>query len=381
MTKIVFHFLIATMMILLSVSCQEQSIVIHKGEKLVTELNIKKDSILLSADSVSWNGNFFSTKDYIGFADTYYCSILKFERNTGKYLGRVLGKGKSSDEIPEFMYAYPLTNDDSKIILVGSSLDITIYNDTENVIEYRGFLDFGWNKGSKDDFSSFYVYNVMEMTDLGIDIYNAEDDFIIFPLSFVNRNLSKVNRERYLKGSIWGKYSLKEKKFKNLMGKYPDRYMNHPSPNFEYFRSTPYGEDYLACHTTDSLIYVYDKNMNKVKYTFGYEFEDADRSYTGDNYENGMDYMMDDMKRVSVNASLLCTEKFIIRSCFHKILNEQEAFTSFQLYDCTNMNLIAEQKIKGIIQFVNADDKKIYGVNVKPNKDDKYYLYTFEIGN
>lgn len=379
MKKISFHFLIAAMTVLFSVSCREQTTAIHKGERHIVGLDIRKDSFLLSADSVSWNGNFFATSDYIGFADKYYCSILKFDKNTGQYLGRVLGKGKSSLEVPEFMYAYPLANDDSRIILVGSSLDVSIYNDAENVMEYRGLLDFGWDKGSKDDYASPYVYNVMEMSDFGIDIYAGEGNTIILPLSFVNRNLTEINGERYRKGAIWGKYSLKEKKFMGLMGKYPDRYMEHPSPNFEFFRSSPYGNGYLSCHATDSLIYVYDHDMNAVKFTFGYEFEDADRSYTGDNYESGAEYMQDDMKRVSLNASLLCTDKYIIRSCFHKILDDCEAFTSFQLYDSTTMDLMAEQKVQGIIQFLKADGDKIYGVNVKPNTNDAYYLYTFEI--
>ena len=155
--------------------------------------------------------------------------------------------------------------------------------------------------------------------------------------------------------------------------------MEHPSPILEFFRSLPYGDDYLSCHATDSLIYVYDHDMNAVKFTFGYEFEDADRSYTGDKYESGAEYMQDDMKRVSLNASLLCTDKYIIRSCFHKILDDREAFTSVQLYDSTTMDLVAEQKVQGIIQFLKADGDKIYGVNVKPNTDDAYYLYTFEI--
>ena len=377
--KKTFQFIIVAVIITFSVSCREQAKVIHKGERKIVGLNIKKDSILLSADSASWNGNFFAAGDYIGFADTYYCSILKFDKKTGEYLGRILGKGKSRAEIPEFMYAYPFANDDSRIILVGSSLDISIYNDTKNVMEYRGLLDFGWDKGSRDDYASFFVYNIMEMTDFGIDIYKTEDNAIVFPLSFVNRNLSEINGERYQKGAIWGKYSLKEKQFKNMLGKYPERYKDNPCPNFEFYRSSPYGDDFLVCHATDSLIYVYDNTMNAVKYSFGYELKDADRNYTGANYENGADCMRADLKHVSVNASLLCTDKYIIRSCFHKILDEQEAFTSFQLYDCATLNLVAEQKVDGIIQFVDADENKIYGVNVKPNKHDTYYLYTFEI--
>ena len=72
--KKIFQFIIVAVIITFSVSCREQAKVIHKGDRKIVGLNIKKDSILLSADSASWNGNFFAAGDCIGFADTYYCN-------------------------------------------------------------------------------------------------------------------------------------------------------------------------------------------------------------------------------------------------------------------------------------------------------------------
>lgn len=360
------------------ISCQNRQSFIHKGVKQFTSYHHKLDSVLISADSISWDGNFFATKDYIGFADKYYCRIFKFDKNSGSLIGSMLTKGHAKTEIPSFMYAYPFANDEKRICIIDASLFMYIYNTESDTIEYRGRIDFAKDEIQKDDFSSPSVYVVMSMTDCGMDAYINDNHEVILPLSIVDRHLSRVDENRYKEGRIWGRYSLDGNKFVELFGRYPHYYLDNMASNFENFRSVPCGDEYMVCHTVDSLIYVYDNDMKSVLYTFGYEFQNADRSYS---YQADNEYMSDDIKRVSLNSSLVCTNKYIMRSCFHKIMDDAQSYTSLQFYDRKTYDLVAEERIQGIIQFFSGDNNKFYGVNIKPNSNDKYYIYTFEIYN
>ena len=120
-----------------------------------------------------------------------------------------------------------------------------------------------------------------------------------------------------------------------------------------------------------------------MKFCFGYEFFGADRTYSGKNFEQGADYLKDDMKRVTVNAGLVYSKKLnaLLRVSWNKVLSENERTTSVQLYDCTNFNLIAEEKYSGLFQFLYTKDQSFYGVNLLSTEEenDKYYIYKISV--
>ncbi len=363
-------------------SCGNEMTIEHKGEKQIVQNFSEIDTIPLISDSISWVGNFFSHENNICFADRYYSSVIIFDWNTGKVIRRLLKKGHSKNEIVDFIYAYHLGGTSDCIVFIDSSKSMHIYNTRTSQFEYRGPVNMGWQSPKIGDYDDPSVYNIMELDDCGVDFYKTNDNEILMPLSFVNRNLDDIDISRYEKGHIFGKYDYKEGIFTSLFGKYPKCYLDSPAPNFENFRFIKVNNDYIVCHTADSLIYVYDNNEN-IKFSFGYEFENADRSYSGKNFEQGQDYITDDLKRVTLNAGLVYSKDLnaLLRVSWNKSTSEDERTTSVQLYECSNYNLIAEKTYPGLLQFFQAANDDFYGVNLlsTDSNNDKFYIYKISI--
>lgn len=367
---------------LLVCSCGKECELEHKGKKTMVGFFSEIDSIPLNADSISWNGNFFSHGDNLCFADRYYTTVLFFDWKDGMVKQKMLKRGHSKNELSNFVYAYHLGGTTDRIVFIDASNSMYIYNTTTSSFEYRGTINMGWQSPKKGDYDDPSVYNLMELDDCGVDFYKLKDHEILMPLSFVNRNLDDIDMSRYKKGHIFGKYDYKKEEITSLFGAYPKCYIDSPAPNYENFRYVRIGSDFYVCHTADSLIYVYDEQEN-VKFCFGYEFFGADRTYSGKNFEQGADYLKDDMKRVTVNAGLVYSKKLnaLLRVSWNKVLSENERTTSVQLYDCTNFNLIAEEKYSGLFQFLYTKDQSFYGVNLLSTEEenDKYYIYKISV--
>lgn len=376
------NLLFCFVLCLLAYSCGQTSIVEHRGEKKMVCAFSEIDTIQLYADSISWNGNFFSHGDNLCFADRYYTTVFFFDWKDGMVKQKMLKRGHSKNELSNFIYAYHLGGTTNRIVFIDASNSMYIYNTTTSSFEYRGTINMGWQSPKKGDYEDPSVYNLMELDDCGVDFYKLKDNEILMPLSFVNRNLGDIDMSRYKKGHIFGKYNYKKEEFTSLFGAYPKCYIDSPAPNYENFRYVRIGSDFYVCHTVDSLIYVYDEQEN-VKFCFGYEFLGSDRTYSGKKFEQGADYLKDDLKRVTVNAGLVYSEKMnaLLRVSWNKVLSENEQTTSVQLYDCSNFNLIAEKSFVGLIQFLYTKGNTFYGVNMLSTDEmsDKFNIYKISV--
>lgn len=359
-------------------SCEKEIVIEHKGEKAIACTFSDLDTIPLNADSISWVGNFFSHGDNLCFADRFYSSVLMFDWSTGVVKNRILKKGHSKNELVDFIYAYHLGGTTDCIVFIDASKAMYIYNTNTSTFEYRGPVNMGWLSPKIGNYDDPSVYNIMENDDFGVDFYKTNDNEVLMPLSFVNRNLDDIDRSRYTEGHIFGKYDYDKGEFTSIFGKYPKCYLDNPAPNYENFRYVQVGTDFYVCHTADSLLYIYDNDEN-IKCCFGYEFSDADRSYSGKNFECGLDYLKDDLKRVTVNAGLLYSSEMnaLLRVSWNKALSEKERTTTVQLYDCSTFNLIAEKSYFGLIHFLYTKDHTFYGVNMLSTDEDsdKFYIY------
>lgn len=231
----------------------------------------------------------------------------------------------------------------------------------------------------KSDYESPDVYYLMELSEFGVDFYLLSSNKILIPLNLNDRKLGVVNSMRYKKGRIWGEFNLKTNTIETVEGQFPQYYLDNPAPNFEHFRYVKIEDKYFVNHTVDSLIYVY-KGLDSLAYTFGKEVIGADRSYTGKHYETEIEYLRDDIKRVSLNSGLLYLTdvNLLLRETVHKLLGDMP-HTSIQLYDYNSGNLVAEHTFNGFIHFLYSNEKYIYAVTGSPNEEDKYQIYKFEI--
>ena len=352
----------------------------YKGERILT-MNISLvDSIRLYADSISWVGNFFSYNGNLCFADQYYCTLFMFDWNSGKLVDKMLGRGHSKTEIEGLRYIYPINNVENKVAIVDNDCRLTIFNTAKKQRESTSFIvDLNNQEEKTSDYASPDVYNIMELSDFGVDLYLLSSNTILIPLSLNDRKLGIINSMRYKKGRILGDFNLKTNTIETVKGQFPHYYLDNPAPNFEHFRYVKIGEKYFVNHTVDSLIYVYN-GLDTLEYTIGKEVIGADRSYTGKHYETEIEFLRDDIKRVSLNSGLLhlTNVDLLLRETVHQLLGDMP-HTSIQLYDYNSGDLVAEQRFIGFIHFLHSDEKYIYAVTGTPNEEDNYQIYIFEI--
>lgn len=376
MKKHIFLFLSA---ILLLTNCTESVTNIeHKGHRLLTKEISNIDTTLIQTDSISWNGNFFVASQNLWFADTYYCQLFEFDWNTGKLIGKHLRKGQAKNEVTDIMYAYTPKNNNNNIYILTSSLYMYIYNIKNNKIEYQQIINFDKEHTKLGDYESPSVYNIMEMSDFGVDIYELSPTRVLFPLSFENRKLNGVDATRYNEGHIWGEYDIEKHSFTQLTGNYPNFYKQNPLPCCESFSYTMNQSDCYYNFFADSLIYVCEY-PDKPKFTFGFDGEQADRSYTN-GYNDDAKYIKDDLTRVSVNSGInyIKETKQLVRTICNKLL-DSDITTTIQIYDTNTFDLIAEKTIPGCFQFKHYSDGNYYGINPMPCNDNKNFIYKFSL--
>ena len=99
------------------------------------------------------------------------------------------------------MYAYPINGSD-KYYAMDSSLGFYIYDDRKGQIDKISKLDFGWND-KKQDFDSPALYNLMYMTEFGMNISKVNDSTLMLPVSIIDRNLTNITKKRYEEGHIF----------------------------------------------------------------------------------------------------------------------------------------------------------------------------------
>lgn len=102
------NFLLGMGMLLVSISCSESVDIVHYGEWKANKKIELLDSVIVDASNTSGRGNFFMQDSSIYFADSYYMSIFQYDFVSASCVGQYFGRGQGPNELPSFMYAYPL---------------------------------------------------------------------------------------------------------------------------------------------------------------------------------------------------------------------------------------------------------------------------------
>lgn len=366
------HYLYILAIICLSGSCtNHETKVPHHGKKMLNK-QIVLDSIIVRADTTSGRGNFYLTDSVINFADSYYMSIFQFCASDGRLLSQYFERGQGPDEIPSFMYAYPLANTDKKNFMVDNSIHLYTYTDENYNLKHLGGINFGWDKVVRNDYNSPSTYHVMEMTDFGISFTYLNDSTWLIPVGPVNRAFDVIDARRYKKGHIFAELNLHTMSIDKLFGCFPEIYKEKPSPYFEFFQYALNKDTLYVNHAVDSLIYVY-KYPDTLLYTMGYESKGVNRNYTI-GYDVDISNFKEDIKRVGANTGLAYIKETnqLVRT---SLKNFETGIVYFQLYSDTN--LIFEATMPRYFKFLGYCDGIYYGVRMIPLENDDEMNFVF----
>lgn len=375
-----YNFLLAMGILLLSISCSKSVEIAHQGERKVKRMVAMLDSVIIDADSTSGRGNFFMQDSFIYFADSYYMTIFQYDFASASCRKCYFGKGQGPDELSSFIYAYPFKGKNGECFMMDSSLGMYTYRNGQYSLAYKGRLDFDWGHVSKNDYESPSVYNLMEMTDFGIDLTYINDSLILCPVSLVNRNLEEISKERYEKGHIFAELNTGNMKVERVFGHFPEVYQKKPTPFFEFFQYAMYSDTLYVNHAVDSLIYVY-KYPDTLLYTIGYEALGVNRNYTiGYNME--MSDFKSDIEVVGANSGLLYIpeSRLLLRTALKDFKSRQ---VNMQAY--LDNDLVLETDMPAFFKLLSFWDGDFYGVKMLPEEDESgkihFVFYRFKIVN
>ena len=377
--KIVLKMIMIIEILFLSISCcHEPSI--HCGENRINgKYLIKWDSLVINADNLSGAGNFFMQDSSLFFADLYYMAVYEYNVFNGEYITKHLGYGHGPNELPSCLYVYPSDNQIGEWIIVDNSLLMYSYNRESRVLKRLGFLDFNWDENDKS-FDTPALYNIMEMTDFGIDFTYINDSTLLLPINIMERSITNSKSKMFDKGHILGELDLKTMHIKNVVGKFPMIYNEKPNSYFDFFHYILKNDTLFVNHSIDSLIYVYEY-PDKLLYTMGYEYSDINRDYTC-GYDIDMSDFKKDCKTVGYNTGLINIPQtnLFIRTAVN---NSIENHTVLQVYE--GADLVYETKVPFVFKIIGYLNGKVYGVNMLPIEDEignmNFTLYNFRIKN
>lgn len=357
-------------------SCKsDKTEIIHRGKNLLNtqNLQIEIDSIIIDAFYTSSQGNFFMKDSIITFADNYYARMFEFNCKNGELISQHFGLGEGPDEMLRFLYAYPIENDTS-VLVVDGNLTITLFGPTAHKLDKKGLLDFKWEVESTKDYESPKAYNYMFMGDFGTYIYNKDSMYIIpvSPMIKVLGDNGNIGKDFYKKSHTLGLVNKKTLEVEKVFGYFPEIYQEMPTPQFDFF-SYLIDEDKIYCnHPIDSLVYVYEY-PDKLLYTFGYECKDINRSYTKSN--SLKDEIYEDYKKVGVIAEIKnFPEVGVLLRTYVKDMGTQKF--GMQIYNSSH-DLLADVEMPAYFKLLGYYDSYFYGVTMIPKETDENTFYTF----
>lgn len=371
MKKYIFIFFFSFLM----ASCNQEADKVHLGENLKGKCHLVfMDSLEIQADSLSGNGNFYIKDSVLTFADMTLCTLVHFDVNTGKKLGNCFKKGNGRNEFSSLMYAYPINGIKDECYAIDGSLGIYMFNDRKCQINKISKVDFGWNDNDKD-FESPSMYNLMYMTDFGMNISKVNDSTLMLPVSIIDRNLTDITKERYEKGHIFAEVNSKNFKVTKVFGAFPDIFKEKASNVLEFFQYDKTGDTLYVNHSVDSLVYVY-QYPDKLLYTMGFDVKGAKRSYP-ERLTKDHSVFKQDIGKLSINSGLKFDNGYLIRTV---MLNMLTGETVMQIY--SNADLLGEFQMPSMFKYLGYYNGYFYGISLLPKqKNDKVYFmrYRFKL--
>lgn len=352
---------------LVCMSCQDTPDIIHKGEMALCDIDVKIDTISVTLDDASGWGCLYMKDSTITFADEITCRFYDMDL-CGRVIGNYFRKGRGKNEIVALIDVYPILNDPlNRGIIIDNNNIVTLFDTERKEILKRGRIDFGWEPGTHNNYSSPSLYNIAEFSDLGVSFYLESDSILVFQANIVNRMTDtpgNIDSRRYDEGAIFGRLNLSTMKVESVMGHFPEIYKEKPMPHLESFQYCISGDTVYVNHAVDSLIYVY-QYPDGLMYTIGYECSGIDRGYTvtqkidqGETFDN-------DVEHVGLNSGLMyCKENGILCRTYIKSLESAES--GMQLYK--DDNLIADLEMPPYFKLLGYYDGDWYGCSLVPHE-------------
>lgn len=368
--------LLLSLSLFLLFSCTNNSSVPHKGSFIKNMSIVFTDSVKLEMDSTSSNGNFFFWKDQLCFADTYYNKVYMFDINDGSLVSKMFNKGRAINEISDFLYMYPIKNNEREVFYIDASNGLHTFTDSSKIVK-RGIVNFSLGAKS-DDYESSSLYNVMEMSDFGVTITQIDDSTLMIPLSIVDRDIKGSGADKFEKGHIFGSLNLHTMKIDHVFGHYPQIYTTTPTNLFSFFSYDISGDTIYVNHCIDSLIYVY-KYPDELLYTMGYECPKIDRNYTKG---HNIDFTIfdEDINHVGINTKIFYAKEtgMLLRTMWAGKTYDNKYY--LQAYK--NNDLVAEAEVPMYFTCMHYDKGVYYAVSAYPherNEKEVFMLYKFNI--
>lgn len=360
-------------------SCKDSSTVSSHRGVVKNDMHVEMlDSITLQMDSTSMRGNFFMRGNELFFADVYFNKLFLLGTDDGMVRSARFNKGKASNEISNFMFMYPIENNENTIFFIDSSCNFFTFTDTAENIQKHGMIDFGWKKMKKGDYESPSVYNIMEMSDFDFKISQINDSVYIIPVSLISRNLGEKTVERFKKGHIFASLNKNTMDVDNVFGRFPDIYSDKPTNLFEFFSYDMAGDTIFVSHCIDSTIYVY-KYPDELLFTMGYECPDIDRDYTT-GHDIDWTIFGKDREHVGINTQIYHsnTDDTLLRIMNTGSKNGNKHY--MQVY--RNCDLVAEVEVPAAFKCLGNTGNTYYAVNMIPTVTggkETFTLYKFRI--
>lgn len=291
------------------VACSHVSTVPHMGHREISDAGIVMDSVVVDADSTSLRGNFVMMDSSLFFVDQLYCRIFEYSFDRGCLSASYSRYGQGPNEMVGIMYGAVVHPSDTAMWVLDSSNGIYEFTPSDGCVNYKGRIDFSWDRPENNDYSSPSCYNVMQMSDFGVSLWQIDDTTMLMPLSLVNRNLSGINGVRYRKGHVLGLVNTVSLAVDGAVGSFPEYYHSNPLPSFEFFDfAVDKGNSRIYVnHAPDSLIYSWNMEYEPVN-TIGFEPEDIDRNYTV-GFAFPAEAFMKDIQHVGVNTGMYFDEE------------------------------------------------------------------------
>lgn len=357
-------------------ACHSSEHTEHRGERMQVMQVTDLDSLWISGEGLTGEGNFFIQDSCLYLADRIVGSIVGFSLKDGHMVSKELRKGHGHNELPSFMEFYPfLKKPDLWWAVDGDNVYYT-YDRVKKELKNHGRMNFGWNLERAVDFDSPSWYGLMDMTSYGINFTYLNDSSCLIPLTIMHRYLGHRAPDQFKEGHIFGIFNTKTMAVERVFGKIPEIYCDRPTTLFDSFRYDFKGDTLYVNHDIDSLIYVY-KYPETLLYTMGYEGKGVRREYT-ETYELLVDYRSD-IEKTGANKSLdyIPETGLLLRVMTIDGFSYEKCNTLLQVYQ--GEDLVLETSMPDYFQYLGYYDG-IRRIPLKPEDGQMFFvLYSFNI--
>ena len=374
------HKIVYMIVLLVLMACHSSDYTEHRGKKMQTMRVTNLDSLWISGDSLTGEGNFFILDSCLYLADRRVGTICGFSLEDGHLVSKELRKGNGRNELPSFMYFYPFRNKPNLWWAVDGSYVFYTYDRVKKELKNHGRMNFGWNERGNVDFDSPSWYGLMEMSDFGVSFTYLNDSSYLIPVNVMHRYIGNHASDQFRKGHIFGKLNSRTMSVERVFGRIPDIYHNRPTTFFDFFHYDMKGDTVYVSHAIDSLIYVY-KYPETLLYTMGYEGTGVKREYT-ETYELMANYRSD-VETVGMNTSMSYVPEtgLLLRTMLTNGFTYEEGKTILQVYK--DEDLVLETSMPDYFQYLGYYNGKYYGIrHISLDMEDGqmfFVLYSFRI--